>query len=206
MKMPRRLLIEQGGAGHRGPALPACDVPQRPLAELLPGVPLRAELVFPQVSEPEVVRHFTELSTLNHHIDRGIYPLGSCTMKYNPKIDDELAGLAGFAKAHPLGGDDATQGCLRAMAAVQRLLAEITGFAAVTTQPAAGAHGELTGLLLIRAYHRSRGESEKRRRVIVPDSAHGTNPASVSLVGYETVVIPSGPDATVDLELSLIHI
>ena len=200
MKMPRRLLIEQGGAGHRGPALPACDVPQRPLAELLPGVPLRAELVFPQVSEPEVVRHFTELSTLNHHIDRGIYPLGSCTMKYNPKIDDELAGLAGFAKAHPLGGDDATQGCLRAMAAVQRLLAEITGFAAVTTQPAAGAHGELTGLLLIRAYHRSRGESEKRRRVIVPDSAHGTNPASVSLVGYETVVIPSGPDATVDLE------
>ncbi len=200
MTMPRRLLIEQGGEGHRGPALPACDVEQRPLAELLPGVPLRADLRLPQVSEPEVVRHFTELSTLNHHVERGLYPLGSCTMKYNPKIDEELAGLPGFARAHPLAGDDATQGCLRAMVEVQRLLAEVTGFAAVTTQPAAGAHGEMTGLLLMRAYHRSRGEGEKRRRVIVPDSAHGTNPASVSLVGYETVVVPSGPDATVDLD------
>ena len=200
MSLGRRLLIEQGGPGHRGPELPPCDVPTRPLAELLPGVPLRADLVFPQVSEPEVVRHFTELSTLNHHVDRGFYPLGSCTMKYNPKINEELAGLPGFTRAHPLAGDAATQGCLRVMAAVQRLLAEVTGFAAVTTQPAAGAHGELTGLLLIRAYHRSRGEGERRRRVIVPDSAHGTNPASVSLVGYETVVVPSGPDSTVDLE------
>ena len=200
MSMPRRLLIEQGGPGHRGPALPACDVPARPLAELLPGVPLRRELRLPQVSEPEVVRHFVELSTLNHHIDRGVYPLGSCTMKHNPRINEELAALPGFTGAHPLAGDDATQGCLRVMVEVQRLLAAITGFAAVTTQPAAGAHGELTGLLLIRAWHRSRGEGERRRRVIVPDSAHGTNPASVSLVGYETVVIPSAADATVDLE------
>ncbi len=200
MSAERRLLIEQGGPGHRGPALPACDVPARPLAELLPGVPLRDELRFPQVTEPEVVRHFIELSTLNHHVDRGVYPLGSCTMKHNPKINDELASLPGFAQAHPLAGDGATQGCLKVIATVQRLLAEITGFAAVTTQPAAGAHGELTGLLLIRAHHRARGEGEKRRRVIVPDSAHGTNPASVNLVGYETVVIRSGDHATVSLE------
>ncbi len=199
MSMARRLLIEQGGPGHRGPALPACDVPVQPLAELLPGVPLRADLRFPQVTEPEVVRHFVELSTLNHHVDRGFYPLGSCTMKHNPKINDELAALPGFLHAHPLAGDAATQGCLRVLAAVQRLLADVTGFAAVTTQPAAGAHGELTGLLLVRAWHRSRGEGEKRRRVIVPDSAHGTNPASVNLVGYEVVVVPSGADATVDL-------
>jgi glycine dehydrogenase subunit 2 len=200
MSATRRLLIEQGGPGHRGPELPACDVPVRPLAELLPGIALRDGLAFPQVSEPEVVRHFVELSTLNHHVDRGFYPLGSCTMKHNPKINDELASLAGFTQAHPLAGDGLTQGCLRVVAAVQRLLADITGFAAVTTQPVAGAHGELTGLLLIRAYHRARGEGEKRRRVIVPDSAHGTNPASVSLVGYETVVIPSNAEATVDLD------
>jgi glycine dehydrogenase subunit 2 len=199
MIMPRRLLIEQGGPGHRGPALPACDVPVQPLAELLPGVPLRTELRLPQVTEPEVMRHFVELSTLNHHLDRGFYPLGSCTMKHNPRIDELIAALPGFAGSHPLAGDDATQGCLRVMAEVQELLGTITGFAGVTTQPAAGAHGELTGLLLIRAWHRSRGDGEKRRRVIVPDSAHGTNPASVSTVGYETVVIPSTADATVDL-------
>ena len=200
MSVEHRLLIEQGGEGHRGPELPACDVPARPLAELLPGVKLRDTLRLPQVTEPEVVRHFIELSTLNHHVDRGFYPLGSCTMKYNPKINDEVAGLAGFTKAHPLAGDAATQGCLRVMAETQRLLADITGFDAVTTQPAAGAHGELTGLLLIRAWHRSRGEGEKRRKVIVPDSAHGTNPASSTLAGWETVVIPSGEHATVSLE------
>jgi glycine dehydrogenase subunit 2 len=196
----RRLLIEQGGEGHRGPALPACDVPQRPLAELLPGARLRETLAFPQVSEPEVVRHFIELSTLNHHIDRGLYPLGSCTMKHNPKINDEIAALPGFALAHPLAGDQASQGALRVMLELQRVLAEITGFAAVTTQPAAGAQGEMTGLLMIRAHHRARGEGDRRRRVIVPDSAHGTNPASVNLLGWETVTIASEEHATVSLE------
>jgi glycine cleavage system P protein (glycine dehydrogenase) subunit 2 len=200
LSFPRRLLIEQGGPGHRGPRLPACDVPERPLAALLPGARLRTTLALPQVTEPEVVRHFIELSTLNHHIDRGVYPLGSCTMKHNPKLNDEIAGLPGFALAHPLAPDAASQGVLRAMYELQRVLAEVTGFAAVTTQPAAGAQGEMTGLLMIRAWHRSRGEGEQRRRVIVPDSAHGTNPASVHLVGWETVTIPSDARGTVSLE------
>jgi glycine dehydrogenase subunit 2 len=200
VSLGRRLLIEQGGPGHRGPELPVCDVPTRPLAELLPGARLRADLALPQVSEPEVVRHFIELSTLNHHIDRGLYPLGSCTMKHNPKINDEIASLPGFALAHPLGSDEASQGALRVILELQRALAEITGLAAVTTQPAAGAQGEMTGLLMIRAWHRSRGEGDRRKRVIVPDSAHGTNPASVHLVGYETVTIASEEHATVDLD------
>jgi glycine dehydrogenase subunit 2 len=200
MKLERRLLIEQGGPGHRGPELPACDVPARPLAELLPGAPLRETLAFPEVSEPEVVRHFVELSTLNHHIDRGFYPLGSCTMKHNPKINDEIASLPGFALSHPLSGDEASQGSLRVLHELQRVLAEITGFAAVTTQPSAGAQGEMTGLLMIRAWHRSRGEGERRTRVIVPDSAHGTNPASVHLLGWETVTIPSGEHAMLNLD------
>ena len=199
-RFPLRLLNEQGGPGHRGPELPQCDVPETPLAELLPGVALRSELALPQVSEPEVVRHFIELSTLNHHIDRGLYPLGSCTMKHNPKINDELASLPGFALAHPLAGDAASQGALRVMRELQKALAAVTGFAAVTTQPVAGAHGEMTGLMMIRAYHRSRGEGDTRRKVIVPDSAHGTNPASVHLLGWETVTIPSEVHATVSLE------
>ncbi len=200
MTLNRKLLIQRGGEGHRGPSLPPCDVPVKPLAELLPGVPLRASLALPQVTEPEVVRHFIALSTLNHHIDKGLYPLGSCTMKHNPKINDELASLPGLALSHPFAGDEANQGSLRVLRELQKALAEITGFAAVTTQPVAGAHGEMTGLMLIRAWHRSRGEGEKRTRVIVPDSAHGTNPASVHLMGWETVTVPSGPDAGVDIE------
>ena len=198
--LERRLLIEQGGDGHRGPALPKCDVPERPIEELLKGARLRGSLEFPEVSEPEVVRHFVELSVLNHHIDRGLYPLGSCTMKHNPKINDEIAALPGFALAHPLASDESSQGALRVIVELQRVLAEITGFAAVTTQPAAGAQGEMTGLLMIRAYHRARGEGDRRTRVIVPDSAHGTNPASVHLLGWETVTIPSEVHATVNLE------
>ena len=200
MKLERRLLIEQGGEGHRGPSLPACDVPTRPLEELVPGARWRERLDLPQVSEPEVVRHFVELSGLNHHIDRGLYPLGSCTMKHNPKINDEIASLPGFALSHPLSCDESCQGSLKVILELQKILAEVTGFAAVTTQPAAGAQGETTGLLMIRAWHRSRGEGDRRRRVIVPDSAHGTNPASVNLVGYETVTIPSEENATVDPE------
>jgi glycine dehydrogenase subunit 2 len=146
------------------------------------------------------VRHFIELSILNHHIDRGFYPLGSCTMKHNPKINDEIAAAPGFALAHPLAGDAVSQGAMRVIRELQQALAEITGFAAVTTQPAAGAQGELTGLLLIRAWHRSRGEAEQRHFVLVPDSAHGTNPATSTLVGFETVTVPSSASGTVSLE------
>ena len=191
MRPERRLLIEQGGPGHRGPALPACDTPTRPLAELLPGVRLRESLEFPQVSEPEVVRHFIELSILNHHVDRGFYPLGSCTMKHNPKINDELAALPGFALAHPLAPDAASQGALRVIFELERALAAITGFAAVTTQPAAGAQGELTALLMIRAYHSARGEGERRVRVLVPDAA-GEEARDI-LAGYRAR--GSAPDA-----------
>jgi glycine dehydrogenase subunit 2 len=198
MNLERRLLIEQGGPGHRGPELPACDVPERPLAELLAGARLRSDLAFPEVSEPEVVRHFVELSTLNHHVDKGFYPLGSCTMKHNPKINDELAALPGFALAHPLASDDLSQGALRVIWELQRTLAAVTGFDAVTCQPAAGAHGEMTGLMMIRAWHRSRGEGETRRTVVVPDSAHGTNPASVNLLGWRIVTVPSDTHGHVD--------
>ena len=125
MNLPRRLLIEQGGEGHRGPALPALDVPQRPLAELLSGARLRTSLELPQVSEPEVVRHFVELSTLNHHIDKGFYPLGSCTMKYNPKIDEDTARIPGFAMLHPMQDAESTQGALALMHTLQGWLAEM---------------------------------------------------------------------------------
>jgi glycine dehydrogenase subunit 2 len=198
MNLERRLLNEQGGPGHRGPELPACDVPQRPLSELLAGAPLRADLAFPQVSEPEVIRHFIEISILNHHVDKGFYPLGSCTMKHNPKINDELAALPGLALAHPLASDDLSQGALRVIWELQRALAAITGFDAVTCQPSAGAQGEMTGLMLIRAWHRSRGEGDRRRTVIVPDSAHGTNPASVNLLGWKTVTVASDAHGHVD--------
>src|SRR5213592_2615803 len=199
MNFPRKLLNEMGGPGHRGPQLPRCDVPTRPLGELLPGARLRETLALPRVSEPEVVRHFVEISTLNHHVDKGLYPLGSCTMKHNPKINDELASLPGFANAHPLAPDAASQGCLRVLAEIQRVLADITGFAAVTPQPAACAHGEMTGLMIIRAHHRAHGQTV-RRKVIVPDSAHGTNPASVNLLGWYTVAVPSEESATMSGE------
>jgi glycine dehydrogenase subunit 2 len=161
---------------------------------------LRSTLELPQVSEPEVVRHFIELSALNHHVDKGFYPLGSCTMKHNPKVNDELASLPGIAGAHPLAGDAANAGCLRIVHELQRALCAISGFPAVTTQPVAGAQGEATGLMLIRAWHRSRGQGG-RAKVIVPDSAHGTNPASSTLVGYHTVTVASTAEGTVDLEV-----
>src|SRR5262249_23939268 len=136
---------------------------------------------------------------LNHHVDRGFYPLGSCTMKHNPKINDELASLPGFALSHPLAPDAANQGCLRVIRELEKALVAITGFSAVTTQPVAGAQGEMAALFMIRAYHRARGEGERRTRVLVPDSAHGTNPASVHLAGCEAVSVASEEHATVDL-------
>ncbi len=159
--------------------------------------PLPAELTgdgpdFPDLSEIEVVRHYTRLSTWNFGVDTGLYPLGSCTMKYNPKINEKLAGLRGFAAAHPLLPSALSQGALQLMFELERFLAEITGLDAVTLQPAAGAQGELTGMLIVHAWHRSRGK--QRTKILIPDTAHGTNPASAALCGYAPVPVPSGPD------------
>jgi len=182
------LLWERGKKGRCGFSMPAGDVPQNPLpAELTGDGP-----DFPDLSEIEVVRHYTRLSTWNFGVDTGLYPLGSCTMKYNPKINEKLAGLRGFAGAHPLLPSELSQGALRLMFDLKRFLAEITGLDAVTLQPAAGAQGELTGMLIVHAYHRSRGK--QRTKILIPDTAHGTNPASAALCGYAPVPVPSGPD------------
>jgi glycine dehydrogenase subunit 2 len=153
----------------------------------------------PQVSEPELTRHFTNLSRLNYSVDSGFYPLGSCTMKYNPKIDEWAARLTGFAALHPLVPDELAQGTLELLWELEQALAEIGGMKAVTLQPAAGAHGELAGILMVRAYHLSRGDVA-RTEVLVPDSAHGTNPATASMAGFKTVSIPSAADGGVDIE------
>ena len=152
----------------------------------------------PEVAEPELVRHYVNLSQLNYAVDTGFYPLGSCTMKYNPKVDEWAARLDGFASLHPLAPDETAQGTLQLLWELEQALAEISGMKAVTLQPAAGAQGELTGILMVRAYHRSRGDFE-RTEVLVPDSAHGTNPATASMAGFRTVSIPSAPDGGVDV-------
>ena len=174
-----------------------------PPSDALAGLPadaLRSEpLALPELSEPEVVRHFVRLSQLNYSVDSGFYPLGSCTMKFNPKINEWAARLTGFAALHPLAPDALAQGTLELLWELERWLAEISGMRAVTLQPAAGAHGELTGILMIRAYHASR-DDEGRREVVVPDSSHGTNPATASMAGFRTVTVKSRADGEVDLE------
>src|SRR5256714_9279301 len=153
----------------------------------------------PELNEPEVVRHYVNLSQLNFAVDTGFYPLGSCTMKFNPKLNEWAARLPGFAALHPMAPDEAAQGTLQLLWELERALAEIGGMRAVTLQPAAGAQGELTGILMIRAYHRSRGDVE-RSEVLVPDSAHGTNPATASMAGFRTVNVPSAADGGVDVD------
>jgi glycine cleavage system P protein (glycine dehydrogenase) subunit 2 len=174
-----------------------------PPAAALDGIPADAlrdrPLALPELNEPAVVRHFVNLSKLNYSVDGGFYPLGSCTMKYNPKIDEWAARLPGFAQLHPLAPDALAQGTLALLWELEALLAEIGGMTAVTLQPAAGAQGELTGILMVRAYHLARGDTG-RTEVIVPDSAHGTNPATASMAGYRTVTVPSAPDGGVDLQ------
>ena len=185
------LLWERGKKGRCGFSMPAGDVPRNPLpAELTGDGP-----DFPDLSEIEVVRHYTRLSTWNFGVDTGLYPLGSCTMKYNPKINEKLAGLQGFAGAHPLLPSEFSQGALRLMFDLERFLAEITGLDAVTLQPAAGAQGELTGMLIVHAYHRHQGK--QRTKILIPDTAHGTNPASAALCGYAPVPVSSGPDGII---------
>jgi glycine cleavage system P protein (glycine dehydrogenase) subunit 2 len=194
-------IFERSVAGRRAGRLPAVDVPEQALDALIPPELLRAEPPgLPEVSEPELVRHFTALSRRNFGVDNGFYPLGSCTMKHNPRINERAAALPGFRDLHPLQRPERAQGALRLMHELGTWLAEIAGLDASTLQPAAGAQGELTGLLLARAYHEERGEGARRTRVLIPDSAHGTNPASVTMAGYETVKVRGGEDGGVDLE------
>jgi len=190
------VLYEKSIPGRRGYSLPLLDVP--PADEALAGVTRRADLPLPEMGELEVVRHFIRLSQKNHAIDTGFYPLGSCTMKYNPKINEEVVRLPGIAGCHPLQESEAVQGALALLWALERRLCEIGGMDRATLQPAAGAAGEFTGLLIIRAYHRHRGDLE-RDTVIVPDSSHGTNPATAARCGLRTVSIKSDAGGRVDL-------
>jgi glycine dehydrogenase subunit 2 len=193
------LIFELSRPGRVAFSLPECDVPERPVEELIPAGQIRGDLPLPEVSEPQVVRHFTRLSRMNYGVDMGFYPLGSCTMKYNPRVNEAAAALPGFATAHPLAGEEHSQGALQLLYELQEMLAEIAGMDAVTLQPVAGAQGELTGLLMIRAYHLERGDTA-RTRILVPDSSHGTNPATAARCGYTITSVPSNDRGRVDLE------
>lgn len=199
-------IFEKSHPGAVGVHLPACDVPEIPIRDLISSSLLRTEPpMLPEVSEPEAVRHFTALSRKNYGVDTGFYPLGSCTMKYNPKVNENMARLPGFAGLHPMQEARDTQGILALMVNLERMLCAITGMDRFTLQPAAGAHGELTGMMLMRAYHDSRGET-RRNRVLVPDSAHGTNPASAALAGYEVVSVPSDERGNIDINALQTHL
>jgi Glycine cleavage system protein P (pyridoxal-binding), C-terminal domain len=189
-----KLIFEESRDGRGCSILPPCDVPQvQPEEKYARKKPLH----LPQIAECDLSRHYTALAKQAHGVNDGFYPLGSCTMKYNPKINEETAAL--FAGIHPLQPADTAQGCLEVLSLSEKYLCEITGMDAMTFQPAAGAHGEFTGLLLIKAYHKARGDL-KRTKIIVPDSAHGTNPASAAMAGFTVVNVPSAPDGCVDLE------
>ncbi len=193
------LIFEQSAPGKRGMELPPLDVPPADAGALLGKEFLRDEVAnFPEVSEFEVLRHFTRLSTWNYAIDLGMYPLGSCTMKYNPRVNEFIARLDGIATEHPYQPQELSQGCLKILAVLRQCLLEITGMEAATLQPAAGAQGELTGLLMIRAYLQSLGNA--RKTVLIPDSAHGTNPATAVIAGYEVENIRSDARGQIDVD------
>ncbi|MGI8775436.1 MAG: aminomethyl-transferring glycine dehydrogenase subunit GcvPB [Actinomycetota bacterium] len=193
------LVFELSAPERRAWSLPDDGVDAPEVADLIPEAHLRsAPPALPELSERDLVRHYTRLSQRNWAIDVGAYPLGSCTMKYNPKVSDELAGLPGFAGLHPFSSDDLCSGALELLGTLERALCAATGMARLTFQPAAGAQGELTGLLIMRAFHEANGDS--RKRVIIPDSAHGTNPASVTLAGYKAQEVPSDDRGLVDLD------
>jgi glycine dehydrogenase subunit 2 len=193
-KIVEPTIFELSSPGRTGVTFPDPDVPTAKLPQDL----LRADLPLPELAEVDVVRHYMHLSKFNYSVDGGYYPLGSCTMKYNPKINEDTARLPGFAFTHPLQPIETVQGNLVMMYTLQEWLKEISGFAAITLQPAAGAHGELTGVLIMRAWHKSRGDT-KRVKMLVPDSAHGTNPASSGVAGLEIVQIPSDARGNVDI-------
>ena len=189
-----KLIFEKGAPGQHLTLMPPCDVPEVTLSN-----PRTEPLNLPHVSETELTRHYTALAKRVHGVNDGFYPLGSCTMKYNPKINEDMAALPGFTQIHPLQPEESVQGCLEVLHESEKLLCEITGMNAMTFQPAAGAHGEFTGLLLIKAYHTHRNDTA-RTKIIVPDSAHGTNPASAVMAGFTVVNIPSSEDGCVDVE------
>lgn len=190
------LLFEKSVPGHGCDIFPECDVPVTTLSENLAR---KSGLLLPELSETEISRHYTALANRAHGVNNGFYPLGSCTMKYNPRINDEMANLPGFAAIHPLQPKETVQGCIEALELLNKYLCEITGMDKMDFQPAAGAHGEFTGLLLIKKYHEAHGDT-KRTKIIIPDSAHGTNPASAAMAGFTTVNVPSNADGCVDLD------
>lgn len=195
------LIFEYSKQGRIAHSLPENDVPEVEVTDLIPETYLRSKPAeLPEVSELQLMRHYTKLSTRNHGVDSGFYPLGSCTMKYNPKINEDVARLSGFSNIHPYQPEESVQGALKLMYELETYLTEITGMDDVTLQPAAGAQGELSGLLMIRAYHRQKGEGDQRTQVIVPDSAHGTNPASASMAGFETITVSSSERGIVQVD------
>lgn len=200
MKNYDKIIFELSKPGRKAYRLPENDVEEVAIEEIIPAEYLnKNELNLPEVSEVDIIRHYTNLSNKNFGVDTGFYPLGSCTMKYNPKINEDMAQLSGFVNIHPYQPEETVQGALKLMYEIDRALCEISGMDKMTLQPAAGAHGELTGLTLIRAYHENRGDT-KRTKIIIPDSAHGTNPASAIMAGFDTVEIKSTEEGIVDLD------
>jgi glycine dehydrogenase subunit 2 len=194
------LIFEHGAPGRIAVSLPDPEVPEVPIEDIVGAGHVRREpAALPEVSEPDLVRHYTRLSHRNYAIDTGFYPLGSCTMKYNPKVNEDAARLPGFARLHPNTPPEMAQGALEMLWRLEGMLCEISGMDRVTFQPSAGAHGELTGLMMIRAHHEDRGD-HGRMRVVVPDSAHGTNPASAAMCGFEVVTVPSDARGNIDRE------
>lgn len=191
-----KLVFERSTPGHRVTALPSCDVPEI----AFDGLKREASLRLPELAETEISRHYTELSKQVHGVNDGFYPLGSCTMKYNPRINEQIASMENFADVHPLQPESTVKGSQKVLELAKKYLCEITGMDGMTFQPSAGAHGELTGILLIKAYHEDRKDF-KRTKMLIPDSAHGTNPATASMVGYDTVNIPSNGEGCVDIEV-----
>src|SRR5271166_6253737 len=192
------LVFEKSSPGKRAYKMPPLDVPEVDPAALLGDAHRKTPGLLPELSEIEIIRHFTRLSTWNYAIDLGMYPLGSCTMKYNPRVNEWVARVEGLAEAHPYRPDHLSQGQLQVIDLLQRCLLEITGMDAITLQPAAGAHGEFTGILLVRAWHESQGNP--RRKVLIPDSAHGTNPATAAICGYQVENLKSNAEGGIDLE------
>ena len=192
------LVFEKSAPGKRGYKLPPLDVPEVHAKAVLGDAYREAPAGLPELSEIEIIRHFTRLSTWNYAIDLGMYPLGSCTMKYNPRVNEYVARIEGLADAHPYRPESLAQGVLEVIDLLQRCLIEITGMDTITLQPAAGAHGEFTGILLVRAWHESRGNA--RRKIIIPDSAHGTNPATAAICGYQVENLKSNAQGGIDLE------